>query len=176
MQGVTSSPQGLQLPPVPLRYQQFPLFSVTARMLSPSCHTKHLTLATFSSYTCLDLILPGLFKGYLSVVFCPQLCVFWVASSCPSRASLSSCSTPCLESREAYLTHLLSKGLLACAFLMEARGGTIWRSKRMKKVRNQPPPLPPPCHTFSVDLAFLQKKQCSPPRRGEDCIHSLGLL
>lgn len=32
----------------------------------------------------------------------------------------------------------------------------------MKKVRNQPLPLPP-CHTFQRLTAFLQKKHCSPP-------------
>ena len=54
-------------------------------------------------------------------------------------------------------------------------GGIIWRSKRIKKVRNQP--LCSPLATLSrVDPASLHKKQRSPPHRGEDCIHSLGLL
>lgn len=45
----------------------------------------------------------------------------------------------------------------------------------MKKVRTQP--LHSLLATLSqVDPASLQKKQHSLPRRGEDCIHSLGLL
>ena len=132
------------------------------------------TLATFSSYAYLDLILTGLFKGYLSVVFCPQLCVFWVASSCPSRASLPP-APPCSESLEADPNGPYQRVSVVLFLWSGPEGGTIWRSKRMKKVRNQP--LRSLLATLSrVDPAFLQKKQCSPPRRGEDCIHSLGLL
>lgn len=110
----------------------------------------------------------------LSVVFCPQLCVFWVASSCPSRASLPP-APPCSESLEADPNGPYQRVSVVLFLWSGPEGGTIWRSKRMKKVRNQP--LRSLLATLSrVDPAFLQKKQCSPPRRGEDCIHSLGLL
>lgn len=168
--GVTSSPQGLQ-PSLShyLDITRFPLLLATfARMLSFSHFTKARTLATFSSYTCLDLILQVCSKVTFQLCFARScVCSGWLPAALPEPLSLL--LHPALSLwRLTPMDHI--KGL-RCAFPLEWARGGLSESKRMKKVRNQP--LRSLLATLSrVDPAFLQKKQCSPPRGERDCIHS----